>query len=297
MVQEFLESLPLLRNAFITGLLIGSLAPLIGAYFVLRRIVLLGVTIPQVSSAGIAFALMAQGLGWFGLSPVHTHGAQGLPMVGALIFTLVAIMILGSLAHRKAGYTEVAVGFTFAVASAGSLLMLAQSPVAEASMLNLLKGEIIATTEGELVGTGVLWFLVMAALLFFHKEFLLISYDRDFAVSVRKPVARYDLFFYVVAGFAVSLCVLTVGPITTFGYLVLPPITALLFTKGMTRFFLASSAIGLAASVVSLVVSFYYDLPVGPTTVAVLAVLYVAVWLVRRAIIAAFHRPTAPASA
>jgi ABC-type Mn2+/Zn2+ transport system permease subunit len=277
--REFLDVLPLLRNALIMGLLVGSLAPLIGGYFVLRRIVLLGVTIPQVSSAGIALVLMVQGLGWFGLAPVHAHTAQGLPMIGAILFTLLGIVVLGTLAHRRPGLADVSTGFTFAVASALSILLLSQSPVAEASMLNLLKGEIIATTDRELVRTVFLFTLSLGALLVFHKEFLLLAYDRDFAVSMRKPVARYDLLFYLVAGFVVSLCVLSVGPITTFGYLVLPPMIALLFTRGMTQFFVAASLIGGVGSILSLLVSFFFDFPAGPTTVAVLAAVYLLAWM------------------
>lgn len=276
--QELIDALPFLRNALVVGLLVGSLAPLIGAYFVLRRIVLLGITIPQVSSAGIAFALMAQGLGWFGLSAGHGHGAQAVPMAGALLFTLVGIIGLGMIAHRRPGMADVVLGFSFALAGALSILLLSQSPVAESHMLNLLKGEIIATSDGDLVGMIVPYLLVLVPLIVFHKEFLLISYDRDFAVSMRKPVARYDLLFYVVAGLAVSLCVLTVGPLTTFGYLVLPPMIALLFTRGMSRFFIFSSIIGMVASVVSLFAGFLLDLPVGPTTVAVLAAAYVVAW-------------------
>lgn len=290
MWQELIDALPFLRNSLLIGVLIGSLAPLIGAYFVLRRIVLLGMTIPQVSSAGIAAALLAQGFGWFGLSPGHGHGAQVAPMVGALVFTLAVIIFLGTLGHRKPGQAEVAIAFTFALASALSILLLSQSPIAEASMLNLLKGEIIGTTDRELVGAGAIWLLVMAGLGFFHKEFLLISYDRDFAVSMRKPVARYDLLFYLVAGVAVSLCVLTVGPITTFGFLVLPPMIALLFARGMVWFFLAASLIGAVSSVISLLVAFFLDLPVGPTTVTLLAITYAATWLLRWILIAVFRK-------
>lgn len=294
--REFMDALPLQRNALIIGLLIGSLAPLIGGYFVLRRIVLLGVTIPQVSSAGIAFVLMAQGMGLFGLSPSHAHTAQGLPMIGALAFTLVGIVVLGTLAHRRPGWADVSIGFTFALASALSILLLSQSPVAEASMLNLLKGEIIATTDRELAGTVFLYVLAIGSLFFFHKEFLLLAYDRDFAVSMRKPVARYDMLFYVVAGFVVSLCVLTVGPITTFGYLVLPPMIALLFTRGMSRFFLVASFTGALGSVISLLVSFFLDLPAGPTTVAVLGALYLVIWTVKFAIGLVFRGRAAQAA-
>lgn len=288
--QELIDVLPFLRNAMIAGALIGALAPLIGAYFVLRRIVLLGVTIPQVSSAGVAFALLAQGVGWLGLSPMHGHGGQFVPMVGALLFTVVGIVLLGIIVQRRPALADMSIGFAFALASSLSILLLAQSPLAESHMLNLLKGEIIATTDQDLAGTTVFVGLVIGSLVYFHKEFLLISYDRDFAVSMRKPVARYDLLFYVVAGCAVSLCVLTVGPITTFGYLVLAPMIALLITRGMTRFFVAASLIGLVTSVVSLVVGFLLDLPVGPTTVVILACVYVTFWGVKCGFLALSNR-------
>jgi ABC-type Mn2+/Zn2+ transport system permease subunit len=57
---------------------------------------------------------------------------------------------------------------------------------------------------------------------------------------------------------------------------------ALLFALGMTRFFILSAAIGMVASAVSLGIAFFLDLPVGPTTVAVLALAYLLCWSTRR---------------
>ena len=55
----------LLREALIGSVLVGCLCPLVGVYFVLRRMIFLGVALPQVSAAGIAFAfLMYRMLGW-----------------------------------------------------------------------------------------------------------------------------------------------------------------------------------------------------------------------------------------
>ena len=279
--QELFDAAPFLLDPLLAGLLIGSLAPLIGAYFLLRRIVLLGIAIPQISSAGIAFALLAQGLGWFGIS-ADPHGGQTIPMVGSLIFTVAAIVFLGKLAYGKNGYAEMAIGFAFAISSALSILLLSKSPIAEAEMLNLLKGEIIATARGDLIGAAIIWTLAIGTMFALHKEFLLVSYDRDFATVLHKPVAIYDLVFHIVAALAVSLCVLTVGPISTFGYLILPPMIALLFPLGMSRFFLLSSLIGMIASAVSLLTAFFLDLPVGPVTVAVLGLAWILSWTVRQ---------------
>src|SRR6266516_5529960 len=52
---------PLWRNSVLVGLLVGFSCPLVGMYLVLRRLIFLGVALPQVSSCGIAcaFALHA----------------------------------------------------------------------------------------------------------------------------------------------------------------------------------------------------------------------------------------------
>jgi len=249
----------------------------------LRRIVLLGLTIPQISSAGIAFALLLQGLGWFGASAGYGEDGQLIPAIGALIFTIGGALLLGLLVNRRPEFADVTIGVVFAVASALSLLLLAQNPMGEAQMLNLLKGEIIAASDADLLGTLVIVGILLGAFFLFQKEFLLISYDRDFAITLRKPVALYDSLFYVVAGGAVALFVLAVGPVTTFGYLVLAPMAALTVTRRMPTFFLVAAVIGLLASLCGLTTGFFFDLPAGPTTVAVLALTYLFLWLGNKA--------------
>jgi ABC-type Mn2+/Zn2+ transport system permease subunit len=48
----------LLRQALIGSVLVGLICRLVGVYFVLRRMIFLGVALPQVSAAGIAFAAL-----------------------------------------------------------------------------------------------------------------------------------------------------------------------------------------------------------------------------------------------
>src|SRR3989442_7432910 len=47
----------LLRNSLYTSVLIGFACPLVGVFLVLRRLVFMGVALPQISSTGIAIAL------------------------------------------------------------------------------------------------------------------------------------------------------------------------------------------------------------------------------------------------
>ena len=47
----------LLRNSVYTSVLVGFACPLVGVFLVMRRLVFMGVALPQVSSTGVAVAL------------------------------------------------------------------------------------------------------------------------------------------------------------------------------------------------------------------------------------------------
>ena len=77
----------LLRDALVGSVLVGVVCPLVGAYFVLRRMIFLGVALPQLSAAGIAFSFVGYRLA---VGP-HEHGnlsERSLAMVGSFAFTM-----------------------------------------------------------------------------------------------------------------------------------------------------------------------------------------------------------------
>ena len=71
-------------------------------------------------------------------------------------------------------------------------------------MVNLLKGDILATTRTSLNLLASVLGGVVLVLFAFRKEFLLVSFDRDLAVVFGKRVALWDALLYltisVVAG-------------------------------------------------------------------------------------------------
>lgn len=59
MLADFLEY-DFLRNTFLTGLLIGIIAPLLGTFVVVRRLSLIADALSHVTLAGIAFGLFIE---------------------------------------------------------------------------------------------------------------------------------------------------------------------------------------------------------------------------------------------
>jgi ABC-type Mn2+/Zn2+ transport system permease subunit len=257
----------LLRDALVGSVLVGLVCPLVGVYFVLRRMIFLGVALPQLSAAGIAFSFVGYRLA----VGAHEHGnvsERSLALLGSLAFTLGGLLVLTAFERRGRETVEARIGVTYAIAAALTILFLALDPHGDAEMVNLLKGDILATTRTSLKLLAGVFGTVVAVLFAFRKEFLLVSFDRDLAIVFGKRVALWDGLLYLTIGATISLGVMTAGPLVTFGFLVVPPLTARIVTRRMLTFSLVAAAIGGAAAFGGFYCAYRIDLPLGPAEVA-----------------------------
>lgn len=266
LLAEMLHPDFLLRDALVASVLLGFVCPLVGVYFVLRRTVFLGVALPQLSAAGVAFAfLVRSALG------AHPHGEPGervLAMIGSLGFALVGLLVLAAMERRGRETLEARIGVAYALAAAASVLFVSADPFGDAEMTRLLRGDIVTTTGSSLALLAIAFGLVCVALFVFRREFLLVSFDREMAVVLGKRAALWDVLLYLLMGVTISFGVMTAGPLVTFGFLLVPPLTARLVTRHMLTFSMAAAAIGAAIAVAGFALSYRLDLPLGPTDVA-----------------------------
>ena len=275
----------LLRDALVASVIVGLICPLVGVHFVLRRMVFLGVALPQVSAAGIAFSFFTYGL-VVGPHEPYQLSERVVAMIGSFSFTLAATLVLAFFERRRET-VEARIGTTYALAAATTILFLAKDPHGEAQMVHLLKGDMLATT-----GTSLTWMAVVMgglafALFAFRKELLLVSFDRDLAVVFGKRAGLWDLVLYLLIGVVISLGVMTAGPMATFGFLVIPPVTMRLVAGRMLTFSLGSAALGGATAFAGFYCAYRFDLPLGPAEVALAGVglgLVAATLVVRRAL-------------
>lgn len=270
---EMLKPDFLLHHALYGSVVVGFVCPLVGVYFVLRRLVFWGVALPQVSAAGIACAFMLQGFG-FTLFAGGESGEKHLAILGSVLFTVGAILVLTWLEQRSQGPSEGRVGTLYALASAAAILFVAWNAQGETEMLSLLKGEIVTISEADFHAMLDILLAVCASLFLFQREFLLVSYDRDMAVSLGRSVAFWDGLLYLLIGVTISLGVMTVGPLVIFGLLVVPAMIALQWARGMTALSATASAMGGLSAFAGFYLSYRFDLPLGPLIVGALCALY-----------------------
>ena len=283
-LRQILDPHFLLRNSVYVSMLVGFACPLAGIYLILRRLIFMGVALPQISSAGIAFAFCLPALGLAGHMHLgHFEGDERLlAFAGGLSFTLAAILFLAVLERRGRGSVEGRIGTLYALAGAWSILLLVKNPMGERGLLDLLRGEIITVSDLDLWLTLATFVVVALALFLFKKEFLLVSFDRDMAVTLKKNVLLWDCLLFLLIGLTISMAVLSVGPLVTFGFLLIPPLIAHLFAHNMRQFALAASAVGGLSALPGFYAAYRWDYPVGPTDVALLGVVYGLLFLGRK---------------
>lgn len=271
LVQEMFSPEFLLRHALYASVMIGFVCPLVGVYLVLRRLVLMGIALPQISAAGIAFAYLLHTLGVH-LYP-HEAVEQLMALTGSIVFVLVALIVLAALERHGRGMVEARVGATYAAAGAASILFVAANPYGESTLLALLRGEVLGLSLSQFWATILVYGVLAMSMLLLQKELTFVSFDRDMAITLGKNVLAWDLGLYLIVGLAIGFGVMTVGPLLIFGFLIVPPLAARQITRGMWPFSLVASLIGGASALIGFYLSLRWDLPLGPTDVAVACVI------------------------
>lgn len=282
-MEQLLEILSphfLLKNSLYAGLIVGFVCPQVGIFFVLRRMVLLGIALPQVSNAGITFAFLLHTVGFHFLP--HMESEKFMALAGSVFLTLIAIFILAILERRRKGFTENRIGFTYSIAGAASILFVSWNPYGQTEVLSLLKGEIVSIPDIYLWLMLAIYGTIFICLVGFHRSFVVVSYDADMATTIGKKVILWDVLLYLIIGVVISFGVMTVGPLVIFGFLLIPAITARMITRGILPFCIVSSIIGVIASFLGFYLSYCYDLPTGPTDVVLLSAILLLSFLVKR---------------
>jgi zinc transport system permease protein len=268
-----LEAVLLFRDALYGSLVIAVACSVLGVYVVLRRIVFVGAALAQISSAGLALAFWLVG-----------HGiALGLarhPEAFALAITLASVAFFAA-SGRGHVPPDARIGVSYAVAAAVGIILIAKASVGEAHDI-FLQGNILGITRVDTVELLAATVPVLAAHAVFYKEFLFVSFDRETARTLGYRVARWDMALLLSLGFVISLAMQFAGVLLVFNFLVLPAVTGLLLSRGMGGTFVISAASALLAAVVGFILSVPFDLPTGPTMIAVSGVLVILAWVVRR---------------
>jgi ABC-type Mn2+/Zn2+ transport system permease subunit len=278
----WVERISLFRWAILAALAAGIVCPIVGVFLLVRRTSFYGIALPQFATAGVVFGFVllpwwVEHVGLGGLTVAEalsdSHAAMNWHFFWAALFTFGGLLALvwsgkASGAGRPSGSEIGRVAAAFAIANAATYIFGRLSPIGKGHADELLTGEVLGVGRHEFETLAVVLGLALLLFGWFHRDLLLVSYDRETARVLGKRVTGIEALLNLIIGLVVSVGTMTLGPTMLFGLLVLPPLAARRWAGSMTRFYVLSAAFGVLAAVVGIVISFEIDLPLGPAIVA-----------------------------
>lgn len=248
------------------SVMVGAICAFLGVYIVAKRVVFLGAALTQVSVLGLAVTFIPF------LALPHT--------VGILLMTLGSVVILSRMLTGKKIPRDAVLGFVFVSSVTARILIMQKTPKVEvAEIESLLRGDILFVTPELfylMLGTFV---VAMAIHLLFFRQFTYISFDAETARTQGFNAGFWELLFYIIAGVVISFATHMVGDVFVFGFLVAPPVAALLIARKVRSIFSIAVLIGALSPLLGLFLAFKFDFPASPAIVGVASVVLAVAWL------------------
>ena len=206
----------------------------------------------------------------------------GAPLVlGAGLGALVAAPAIAFAARMPGvgGDTAVAVVVTTFV---GLGALLALSPDTPAAVQELLFGDVLALTDGDLVLAAGLAVAVLAALRVVHGRLLVAGFDRSTARAFGAHPAAADLLLLLLVGAFTVVAVQALGSLLVLALLVAPAATAGLVSHRLVPMMALAAALACVGGAAGVYLSYHWGTAGGASIAAVVTATYALVALAAR---------------
>lgn len=267
-----LLSYEFLQNAFLAGLIIGFIAPLLGLFIVVRRLALIADALSHVALAGIAGSLFLsqQVLFFSALNPVYF--GIGTAVGGSLLIE----KLRGVYKH----YEELAIPVILSGGIGLGAIFISLSQGFSADLIGYLFGSVSAVSRQDLWVVIVIAVIVTLFIYFFYKELFVLSFDAEYS-KVSGVNSRFiQLSFMVVTALVIGASMRIVGILLVSSLMTVPVAAAMQLAKSFKAAMIYSVIIGELAVIIGLVTAFYLDIAPGGTIVmtSILLLLLVIGW-------------------
>jgi len=252
-----------IQRGLAAALMVGVLCSVVGCYVVLRSMAFLGDALAHAILPGVAVAYL------FG----------GNLTLGALAAAILVALGVGFVARDGTIKEDTAIGILFAAALSLGIAMISSIRTYAVDLSHILFGNVLGVGEGDLWMIAILGLVVLAAIVLFYKEFLVISFDPVLAMTLRMPVSLLRNLLLVMLAVTIVASMQTVGVGLVAAMLVTPAATAYLLTRRLPSMMLLAGLIGGFSGVVGMYASYYANISSGAAIVLAATFVFILAYL------------------
>lgn len=243
---------PMVACLFLTGI-----HGYLGIHVISRGVIFVDLAMAQIAALGAAIGVL------FGLE-VSSHPSY----VMSLAATLLGALVLSAAHFRNHKVPQEAIiGVVYAVAAAAVILVMNSAPHGDEHVKQLLVGHLLWINWREVAMEGAAYSLIGLVYFLARKRIHLVSLDPAAARAQGLRIFWWDLLFYGLFGFVVTISVQIAGVLLVFAYLIVPAIIGTFFAERFGARLLVGWGVGLLVSLIGCSLSYTLDLPTGATIV------------------------------
>lgn len=249
---------PSVRYAVMASLLLGTSCGLLGSFIVVRKLALMGDTLSHAVLPGVALGFL-----W-----TMTKNPWAI-FVGATVAGLLGTVVvywIHTTTHIKEDSAMGLVLSGFYAIGICLFTMIQHMPTGnKAGLDKFMFGQAAALSGSDLAMIAIVTTISLVLIFIFYKEFLVTSFDTEFASAIGLPARFFHYLLMLLLAFSVVVGLQAVGIVLVSAMLITPAATAYLLTDRMHRMLIYSSLFGMAAGVGGAFFSYLGNsLPTGP---------------------------------
>ncbi len=248
-----------MQRSVVVATAVGIICAVVGSYLLVQRMALLGDAISHSLLPGLAIAFKL-GINIF---------------VGAFVAGLLSTVLINWIRSRTSIKEDAAMGIVFSAFFAlGIILITLIQKEAKIDLNHFLFGNVLGVTQTEVYTTVGITIGVLVIVALFFKELLFYSFDPVGAQAAGLPVHSLNVVLMMLIALTLVASMKAVGVILVLALMITPGATAYLLVSRLHQVMIVGSIIGMISSLSGMYLSYYLNLPSGPTIVMVVSGLF-----------------------
>ena len=259
-IETFIEPLQydFMVRALITAILSGVMLSVLGSFTINKNMGFMA-----GAMAHSTLPIIAVGV-FFGFS-ISELGAPAAVVIALLLGFIIKNTDIGE---------DTSIGIIFSSLFALGFVLISVLDVS-INLEDLLFGQILAVSSFDVAVIFALFLIVLSILFIFFKQILFYSFDPIGAEVRNLNVSFLNYLFLIILSLSIVGSLQTVGIVLVLSMLLIPAASAKLVSKTFISSIRISALFGGIASVSGLYLSYYFNLPSGPTMSLVASGLFV----------------------
>lgn len=254
-----------MNRAFLVGILIAVIAPIIGVVVLLKRYSMIGDALSHNTLAGVTAGIVMN------INPI----------LGAFIFSILGAITIEEIKKYFPKYSEVAISIIMSIGIGMAAVM--SGFVKDNALLNsFLFGSIVAISDFELYLVLALSVIVITVISMLYQKLFYITFDEEGAELSGIKVRGINFIFMVLTAITIAISARTVGTLVISSLMVIPAASAIRVSKSFKSTLIYAVLYAEVAVLLGIFTSFYLNLKPGGTIVLISVLLLILTILMKK---------------